>query len=827
MSDRIYPLSYKLSPRQTIKVFYLGFPETWKDALLKIAREHKPNFKDEYGLPTNTLKKLIESWMDGVISMAPLKKGSADEHWLMSCREYSEKDISVLCDLIKVWVKATYVADRKTTPVAKKLANDFCNEIKAKDIAALNSASELTLTYENGTVSDEAYSAIPLLVVNQLCGKEIVLNGQLLHLAYAGKDQLISQAITEPKKKHQYSFVFDFSVQTTPPERKALLLCHMSIRRWIPRCYMKDRVPYLTENINAHVKVSDDKYCQVPIMYDRNAKKLDWKSQDKDSYNIWGYEPLAPVEEVLMNPEAYADKVLLPYKNGMPGFVDSIIGTGVPMKDKAELHQYIADLLGNMICDHPFAERVKFPRNSKISIYGAPQEYDSCEDFRRWVKQCVETDQIVFEIYGLWKDPNQQSVLENVQKKIILDFGEDNEYSCLRVSCLCKEIGSFADAMPDDDTNSKIQKSDEIVRELGQTNAVTACVFILPAHENYEKGDPKVAIRNGFARTGRVVQFINPEGENNQHKIDNAVYDLYRQLGVVSLVDFGKKFPELANTPCVGMHVCTQVHGIGYNNKARFLPVYVTVNLLDGKTRVHCDVFSQRVVSYRQACIEMAQLFWKSDLEKLCVEASRSPAKQKLIELKNKFNSKDDKVLFIVQSDGNTRTLWSGISDKEIGGYIFGDDGCTKQINVGMPKNPYMLSLENSGVRIIRIRSNQEVPDYFTQLSKKATDDHLQYASVSGVFKYENVYWGINERPNDGQYIGSFSTSKIDKPQKRFAEKDMIELYPMQLQAGDDAEAWIAYANALRHVLIQYSQSTVLPLPLHLAKCLEEYLFDA
>jgi len=34
-------------------------------------------------------------------------------------------------------------------------------------------------------------------------------------------------------------------------------------------------------------------------------------------------------------------------------------------------------------------------------------------------------------------------------------------------------------------------------------------------------------------------------------------------------------------------------------------------------------------------------------------------------------------------------------------------------------------------------------------------------------------------------------------------------------------------ANALRDIPIQYNQSTVLPLPLHLAKGLEEYLFKA
>lgn len=89
------------------------------------------------------------------------------------------------------------------------------------------------------------------------------------------------------------------------------------------------------------------------------------------------------------------------------------------------------------------------------------------------------------------------------------------------------------------------------------------------------------------------------------------------------------------------------------------------------------------------------------------------------------------------------------------------------------------------------------------------------------------MYWGIHTRPNDSQYKSSFESSRIDQPQQRFAEKDMIELYPLQLQPGDNAANWIFYTNALRHIPIQYSQSTILPLPLHLAKALEEYLFEA
>lgn len=824
MNDKIYPLAYKLSPGQTCTLYYLGFPQSWKATLLDIARKNNPRFKDEYGLPTNALKKLVDSWMEGIIALSPLKKNSSDDHWLTSCHEYSEKNIRVLCNIIKVWVKATYVTAPRTLPVVKKLANDFCDMIAPADLIALQTSAEVCLTLENGTVCEEAYQALPLFAVNRLLGKEIVLSGQTLQLCYATKNQLISQPIVDPKSQHQYSFVFELSVQTTPPKRKALLLCQMSIRRWIPDSWGEDYVPYGSEKINAHIKISEKKYCQIPVFHEWK-KQPRWNEQDEQCYNIWGYEQLPSAEAVLVHPTEFADRILLPYKNGMKGFKEPKIGTGVSVVDKASLYQSISALLGDMLHEQPEAERIKL-RGQNFAYFKSPQEYDTSEEFRSWVSKCVETERITFEIYGLWKDPNQQELLKQVQAKIEQDFGVESETSCLKVQYLCKEIGNLADSMSDGYKQTKIQRCEEIVEQLGQAELVTACIFVLPGQKNYDVGDPKQVLRNAFARTGRVVQFINPEGNINQNKVDNAVYDLYRQLGVVILLNFQKKLPSLANTPCVGMHLCTQVHGI--SNKGRFLPIYVSVDLLTGKTQVHCDAFSKRTVSYREACLEMAKLFWQSDLEQRCLDASRAPAKQKLIQLKNRYYTQEDSVLFIIQSDGNTRAVWSGISDKEISGYSIAEEYCPTQINVGMPKSPYPLSLTGSGVRIMRIRRNQEVPDYYTEFSEKSTNDHIQYSSTSGIFKYQDVFWGVHPRQNaDLTYINSFKYSKIGHPQKRFAEKDMIELYPLQLQPGDETANWVFYVNTLRHSPIQYGQSTVLPLPLHLAEALEEYLFEA
>lgn len=823
-NNNIYPLAYKLSAGYTCTLYYLGFPMMWKESLLEIARKANSKFKDEYGLPTNALKKILDSWLEGIVSISPLKKGSHDAHWLTSCHKYTEKEIAVLCDMIKVWIKATYVENARVPASVKLLANDFCEQIQVKELAVLQSEAEACLTLEDGTVSDAAYQAIPLLAVNRLLGKELTLSSERLRLCYAAKNQLISLPITDHGTGHQYSFVFDFSVQTTPPKRKALLLCHMSIRRWIPD-NVGMHMPFLKESIKACVCVFSSKYCQIPIAYDSKSKQIDWKAQDKECYNICGYERLPAATDVLQNPADFAAKILLPYKNGIAGFREPKIGTGVSMVDKASLFKSLSDLLGNIICDEQLVARRISSRGKNYSTLSSPEEYSSREAFRNWFSKCAETSQITFELYGLWNDLKQRAILEQIQKKIETDFGENTEGSCLEVYCLRKEIGSFADAMENDKTDTCIRRCDEVAALLEKADGVTACLVILPGSEHYEKvGDPKQVLRNAFARTGRVTQFITPDEEINQNKIDNAVYDLYRQVGVVALLNPEKEMPPLASVPCIGMHLITQVHGTA--GKARFLPISVVVDFLNGKVRVHCDVFPNKVVSYREACLEMAQLFWKSDLEQRCVDASRSPAKQKLIELKNRYYASDDGVLLIVQSDGNTRALWSGISDKEVGGYTVTKNYCPTQINAGMPQNPYPISLAGSGVRIIRIRSNQEVPDYHTEYSEKMSEDNIQYASASGVFRFDDVYWGIHARPNDYQYLNSFKESRIDHPSHRYAEKDMIELYPLQLQPGDEADQWVLYTNALRKIPIQYNQSTVLPLPLHLARALEEYCFN-
>lgn len=823
----VYPVAYTIVPNLKHTLFYVGFPAKWKKELLTIEQRKNPKFKSEYGLPTSALKKMLESWMDGIVALKPLKADSCDQEWLVSTAPFGEKQIKVLFGIIKAWIAGTYIADLKVAPMAKQMSKALLGEMKLEEITALTFNREVVLTEENGMVSDEAYQAIPLITANLLLGKNLEVCGKTLHLCHSAKSELISQPVEDPKSHHWYSYVFRFSVQTTPPDRRALLLCDMSIRRWVPGRRNIEKNVFSSNAINVHVHVDRYKYCQIPIFYSTSQKDFVWKSQDKQCYDLWGYESLIEASALWEEAERSNEKYLIPYKSGMPSMIKTEIGVGVPVMDKADLHQQILAYLDGMAKAAEAAVPGK-QTHYKIPIFDSPQKYNSREDFRKWVSQCAETNKITFEIYGLSQDSDQARIMEQLAQKLEDDFGSNEEGSALTVDIVRCEAMDMQTQLADESLACKIARCEEIEDMLGEAKGVTASLFLILGEDDYAKTrDPKQVIRNAFARTGRVVQFVVPEKDGKEtvkNKIDNAVYDLYRQLGVTNLIDTEKaKTHRYANVRCVGMHVCTQVHNIA--KKGRFMPIYVDMDLLSGKTRVQCAAFEKYSVSYREACLEMAQLYWKRDLEQRCLDASRAPAKQKLIELRNRHNSADNRVLFLVNSDGNTRPQWAGISDKAIGAYEMMGDYIPTQIDVGMQKSPFFMPLINSGVRVARIRSNAEVPDYITahRINKKG---EVEFSSASSAYQYGKTFWSVASKPNDPRFNRSLRESRIAHPAHDYAEKDMIEIYPMQLQAGDDPWAWVKFVDALRQIPIQYSQTTILPLPLHLAKNLTEYLLD-
>ena len=115
--------------------------------------------------------------------MSPLKEYSDDSQWLASTMPFDEKRINILFEIIRVWIAATYISASKVNPFAIPMAKDLCSEMKVDDFYPLLTEKDVLLSMPDGRISDEAYQAIPLIVVNNLVGQDIEINGNQIHLS--------------------------------------------------------------------------------------------------------------------------------------------------------------------------------------------------------------------------------------------------------------------------------------------------------------------------------------------------------------------------------------------------------------------------------------------------------------------------------------------------------------------------------------------------------------------------------------------------------------------------------------------------------------------
>jgi hypothetical protein len=505
------------------------------------------------------------------------------------------------------------------------------------------------------------------------------------------------------------------------------------------------------------------------------------------------------------------------------GFTKNSIGTGVSVSEKKDIFDGVFSYIAEMVSTVKGVERVTSSKNArkKLNLDKINFNKELTDEQRAFVanrvRECIEANRLNLEVY--YRD-DAIGCAEEIKAKLENVFQSTKEMTFNIKFC---QLGKLGEALDSSDSASVLKRIKEFEKEVEAVNQITAAIVLLPGKDKFDKGDPKAAIRCGLALRKRLTQFITPWNNDDEKKvagkITSAIEDLCRQLGYVRALD-EKVIDEedaLVHTPVIGMHVMTQIKTI--YGKARFLPLCVELDYISGKVYVECDAFEQTRVPYREAAFELARLSLDKDFEKKCDDASRGMFKQKMVMWKNVYKSKN--LLVLIEANGNTRAICSGITDGQIQKYTYLEPYCPKEIEVGTKESGYKLDLNDSGVRFIRIRRNGEVPDYYTDLSEKDG-----YSASSGIFRYGQDYWSVAGRPNDKAYKRSYKNTKYDMPTQNFAERDMIEIYPIQLQNGDNPDEWVNYTNSLRVGAIQYDEATIMPIPIHLASKLQEYILE-
>lgn len=893
---KVYPIAFEPKAGLEHECYYIAFPAEWKEKLIDIRNRTETDNYHGFNLRTDPLKELLINWLPGVVKMDPLgptryySSGLPDQKWLTCLDKPSDENFRELAELVKLWIQMVFKIEEneKTARLGlngldimqiKSEISDLVDEISADRLKAGLKREQVKLIDEDGRATGAGFDVLPYLIVAELKGKEIAVGDQVLHLCYqqgrvGNGREMITTPFHHAKSGHQYSYVFRFSLETIPPKKKPLVICHLSMRRWIPACKRPKPGPYLNNvAINAKIKIDEDRFCEVPILR-ASKKKGDlwqyfWDETARLAYEMIAIKTLPDANDVIRNPEKHKESILLPFKNGMEnnGFVKSAIGTGVSFADKVPITKALRLLLSDYIEETVLAAETVIGSQMKPSLVAEPDKYESRESFRSWVHQCSGASHITFELYGHLKEPAQRKILDAAKQLIEEDFGENHAESALTINVDLIESGTLTREIPgkmEDDKDAKTVVGLEeklahrstlkgmIPKVENSPGHITACICVIPDKQTYEQelgvrnSDPKGVLRSAFGARDRVVQFVHPL-ENNEAelksgdkiRVRNGLFDLYRQIGVMTLKspkDKKGKNDRMYEVPCLAVYRINAVER-EHGNKLKSVPLFIEYDFLSGKTAVYCELFKKKTCSYREACLQMSQLYF--DLDKT-VQLQSDPVRWILEEKKNKYWGANNGYLVLVESNKEMTGIWQGISDKALENYKYRGPYRPTEIDVsGRDKNDfnhhYMESFENTGIRIMRIRGNDQVPDYYTDPREKDEEEENakkeSYQEVSGIFKFHDVFWMIGRRWKcDYRFINSAAKHRNEMPTQDFAESDMLELYPVLLQEGDSVEEWLSLTNGLRYAAIQYndekhSKSTRMPLPLHLASCLEEYLF--
>jgi len=327
--------------------------------------------------------------------------------------------------------------------------------------------------------------------------------------------------------------------------------------------------------------------------------------------------------------------------------------------------------------------------------------------------------------------------------------------------------------------------------------------------QNYDGSinDPKEAIRWGLAMTRRLSQFITPlepdewhEDEDNEagehHRARSAVRDALRQIGYLPgtpLDVFHGTNTVPQNLQMLGLWVVTLDRRASPN---QFLPVIVR---LDGSSQAVRAMYPGATgwLPYAEALLEVAH----SQLE-LGLPADRFPSfLDQILE-----DSTIAGATLLMCHAQNTRQIWPWLTNQNIS---------TEGLTWGRgPQKP----IKHRELRVARVRDStrDEVPQWYAF-------GNGEMRLPSGLFKQrERVYLSLQGKTaamKSGRTI-----AKLDRSNLTIAVPRVIELFLPILQDSDDADQWAVVVHRLRQMAGHHDEATRLPLSLHLARGLTEYV---
>ncbi len=189
----IYPMMFKIENKIEEDIYYLQLPKIIKDKWIELEKASKFINLSEFNLPINTLRKMLNTHLDGIIDMDKVSTYSNDTKWIKSFKEINLKRILVC---FSIWIEEFYIKGgldnnkKRKNGIDKsvnKLANELISLLKEENFEKCKKTR--VILFENGkSVNNEGFTLYPLKIIHDLMGKKININGVNTKLLYSSKN---------------------------------------------------------------------------------------------------------------------------------------------------------------------------------------------------------------------------------------------------------------------------------------------------------------------------------------------------------------------------------------------------------------------------------------------------------------------------------------------------------------------------------------------------------------------------------------------------------------------------------------------------------------
>lgn len=868
--SKIYPMLIPLQD-QSAELYRVAFPGELKEKMLRLESESNAQFKRYLGhrLPFDSLKKILSRYL-GIIHMSPVSESSDDKNWLIALAPVNSV---LLGRAFRIWVESFYVAEQELASPRSKIGNwkqfaqEVMDSIDGDTFACRNVPEEVVLVKDGVPVKDSCcFDALPLIVVNQLKGKALHLDNRELPLWASGVNELMTQPDLLPdddENLYTSSLVLHFSVQTIPSVKNAFLNVEVSKRRWLSSELEKKL--YLKTDKCAYLPIKEHQFLEIWGGY--RDKTVTWYTKD-----IRWYEALFPgttlpdMKTVIDDPQNYvlgtSQPVYIPFDNQTDG-IEHTQGTGIRTLVRKKVMMQVREML-DVPTDEQIAQKVCDGNNSDPERYFTKERFALADnhEFSDALKCALRGRKLSVEVWASRADNKSMDAAKAVCETF------ENHLKTSGISVEMRDLGLWctpleASKEKKDRNLGFFKRVREIEAKLHVSDHPVISVIVLRDKTFFkekarvaveEKGlsytpdvDPKDALRIGFAKAGRLTQFITPEQFENGLKalerkiaiypeqmeryhqkkaiweangcegrkpqepsasfinnvVKHTVLDAYRQLGIVADLH---NFKHLKNGFVVGITMMNFTKSI-YGRQTQPFPV---VTVLDGNNKcvsVYCDLIDDDLMPYDEFLLAFARFF----SQQAAKPGAEAYSPHKLHSFLTRFFEKHS-ALVMLENNALTRRCIKNVSNTSVDvGKQMGESFTFELVN----RNEVLpLTIPASQLRgLIRIRTstNHEVPDYYSEESKKGL------AANAGVFDFLGTFYSLDSRAaHEGETLKLDET--LTETKQALSHRRLVELYP--LFAGDgDMKACLKDVHSLRTASIQFEQlRTQLPLPLNLVE---------